>query len=343
MFVRIALGIDGRQQADPIQAEEVRKVSRKGKEREESISILNDDHQAELQEVESQVLGNGNGGISDPDGERFEQNGNGNTSDGSNSSSSSSHHQNHSNGNSMSIQSNVEKALNYGRKHFQPFLKSHLNEIQRLFTFLLFLPSAALGNGMENGHSNGVSMQLDESIMSFQTAKNDFDLDAELDLDLEVKLDLNDPNNHFGNPSLNYNHHHHHPSHLGGGGEEAMEIDERKDGEGEGEDDLPIPSPLHLSLLSILPEPYRPLLHPNLTHAPFLLPMFKVEFCSRVGVAKEPPLRIGVEVGAGGALNRIWKVRNMMMKSGNEWSQGDELPVSFLKEEKAKKKRKGDS
>lgn len=329
MFVRIALGIDGREQGNPIQAtsEEVRKVSTKGKgkEREESSSlILNDDHQAELQEVESQVLGNG--GISDPDGERFEQNANGNSSDGSNSSSSSGHHHHHSNGNTLNIQSNVEKALNYGRKHFQPFLKSHLNEIQKLFTFLLFLPSASLGNGMENGNGNGVSMQLDESIMSFQTAKNDFDLDAELDLDLEVKLDLNDPNNHFGNPSLNYNNHHH-PSHLG---EEAMEIDERKDGEGEGEgEDLPIPSPLHLSLLSILPEPYRPLLHPNLTHAPFLLPMFKVEFCSRVGVAKEPPLRIGVEVGAGGALNRIWKVRNMMMKSGNEWSQGDELPVSL--------------
>jgi hypothetical protein len=97
---------------NPIQAtsEEVRKVSTKGKgkEREESSSlILNDDHQAELQEVESQVLGNVV--ISDPDGERFEQNANGNSSDGSNSSSSSSHHHHHSNGNTLNIQSNVEK------------------------------------------------------------------------------------------------------------------------------------------------------------------------------------------------------------------------------------------
>lgn len=296
MFVRIALGVDQRS----TNSESQPMMDRKGKGKKKAPNT-DEPMETDTQEVEHQL----DNGINDPDGERFDQ---------SSDSDSSSNHHHRSNSNS-SIQSNVHKALSYGRIYFKPFLTTHLSEVQKLFSFLLFLPTAA--HNATNPHSTthlGNGIQLDDSIMSFETARNDFDLDAELDLDREVKLDLNNPDNYQISSS------------------DEMDVDNELSNSNkvDGGIDLPKPSPLHVSLISILPPPYRSLLHPNLTHAPFLLPIFKVEFCARAGVAKEPPLRIGVEVGAGGALNRIWKVRNMMVKSGNEWSQGDELPVSFF-------------
>lgn len=91
----------------------------------------------------------------------------------------------------------------------------------------------------------------------------------------------------------------------------------------EGLDSVPVE---HLVLT--VPLVYRPLLEASLVHAPLLEPLFKLEFCARNQIAKDAPLAIGVEVGAGGALNKIIKVKAVMKERGNEWSQADELPVS---------------
>ncbi|PWZ01928.1 hypothetical protein BCV70DRAFT_198212 [Testicularia cyperi] len=82
-------------------------------------------------------------------------------------------------------------------------------------------------------------------------------------------------------------------------------------------------------LLPSVPPVYRPLLDANLVHAPFLEPFFRLEFCAKNRLAKEAPLSIAVEVGAGGALNRIIKVKAVMKQRGNEWSQADELPIEI--------------
>ncbi len=93
----------------------------------------------------------------------------------------------------------------------------------------------------------------------------------------------------------------------------------------EGYDSVPVEH-----LLPTVPAIYRPLLDANLVHTSLLEPLFKVEYCARNRIAKDAPLAIGVDVGAGGALNRIIKVKAVMKERGNEWSQADELPVSAL-------------
>ncbi|CDR99756.1 uncharacterized protein SPSC_01281 [Sporisorium scitamineum] len=137
---------------------------------------------------------------------------------------------------------NVERALAYGREHFQPFRTTHLAEIQRLFTLLAFLPAFI--------------------------------------------------------PAQAY-------------GPEGLES-------------VPVEH-----LVPTVPLVYRPLLDANLVHAPLLEPLFKLEFCARNQIAKDAPLAIGVEVGAGGALNKIIKVKAVMKERGNEWSQADELPIEI--------------
>ncbi|CEH17313.1 Predicted E3 ubiquitin ligase [Ceraceosorus bombacis] len=82
-------------------------------------------------------------------------------------------------------------------------------------------------------------------------------------------------------------------------------------------------------LFTSMPLQYRHFLDNNTMHGPLLAPLFEAEWCARKGVAKEAPLKLAVEVGAGGALNRIAKVRAVMKQSGNEWSQADELPVEI--------------
>ncbi len=137
---------------------------------------------------------------------------------------------------------NKERALAYGREHFKPFRVTHLFEIQRLFTLLLYLPAfiAAPAYGPE------------------------------------------------------------------------------------GFDSVPVEH-----LLPTIPPIYRPLLDASLVHTPLLEPLFKLEFCARNRIPKHAPLSIGVEVGAGGALNKIIKVKAVMKERGNEWSQADELPIEI--------------
>ncbi|KAE8204176.1 hypothetical protein CF328_g1240 [Tilletia controversa] len=72
------------------------------------------------------------------------------------------------------------------------------------------------------------------------------------------------------------------------------------------------------------------LLNPNLVHVPALLPLFRLDYCAHMGVARESPLQIAVEIGAGGALSRIMKVRQVMKITATERSQVDELPVEIL-------------
>ncbi|MCO5582988.1 hypothetical protein L7F22_036893 [Adiantum nelumboides] len=132
--------------------------------------------------------------------------------------------------------SNIEAALHYGRRHFRPTQPAHLDEMKRLFTFILFLP--------------------------------------------QVYQNRSSP-----------------------------------------------PIPLSTAQLSVVPLSYHGFLDDAQMHSMSLLPLFQREFTARMGVSRDPPLKVAVEVGAGGALNRIIKVKTLMKERGNEWSQADELPV----------------
>ncbi|PWN89911.1 hypothetical protein FA10DRAFT_271726 [Acaromyces ingoldii] len=132
--------------------------------------------------------------------------------------------------------SNIEAALHYGRRHFRPTQPAHLDEMKRLFTFILFLP--------------------------------------------QVYQNRSSP-----------------------------------------------PIPLSAAQLSVVPLSYHGFLDDAQMHSMSLLPLFQREFTARMGVSRDPPLKVAVEVGAGGALNRIIKVKTLMKERGNEWSQADELPV----------------
>lgn len=57
--------------------------------------------------------------------------------------------------------------------------------------------------------------------------------------------------------------------------------------------------------------------------------MFEKEYCARLGLSCELPLRIVGDIGGGGALARIEKGRKVMRDKKSEWSQIDELPVSM--------------
>lgn len=92
----------------------------------------------------------------------------------------------------------------------------------------------------------------------------------------------------------------------------------------DGSDSVPVEH-----LLPTVPAVYRPLLDAKLVHAPFLEPLFRLEFSSRNRVSKEAPLATCVEVGAGGALSQIIKVKTIMRERKNEWSQADELPIEI--------------
>lgn len=58
--------------------------------------------------------------------------------------------------------------------------------------------------------------------------------------------------------------------------------------------------------------------------------MLTQEFCAKLGMSKQLPLRVVGDIGAGGALSRIEKGRKVMRERKSEWSQTDELPVRVL-------------
>ena len=61
-----------------------------------------------------------------------------------------------------------------------------------------------------------------------------------------------------------------------------------------------------------------------------LHPSFSREYCARLGLGKQVPLRVVGDIGGGGALGRIEKGRKVMRERKSEWSQTNELPVSLL-------------
>ncbi|KNZ58293.1 hypothetical protein VP01_195g9 [Puccinia sorghi] len=61
-------------------------------------------------------------------------------------------------------------------------------------------------------------------------------------------------------------------------------------------------------------------------HADHLVPLFTKEFYARLEWSKELPLTVATELGSGGALAKIAKVRSVMKEKRTEWSQADELP-----------------
>jgi len=64
-------------------------------------------------------------------------------------------------------------------------------------------------------------------------------------------------------------------------------------------------------------------------HADHLVPLFTKEFYARLEWSKELPLTVATELGSGGALAKIAKVRSVMKEKRTEWSQADELPVEI--------------
>ncbi|KAI8451380.1 hypothetical protein BY996DRAFT_3793352 [Phakopsora pachyrhizi] len=64
-------------------------------------------------------------------------------------------------------------------------------------------------------------------------------------------------------------------------------------------------------------------------HAYHLVPLFTKEFNARMEWSKELPLKVATDLGSGGALAKIAKVRSVMKEKRTEWSQSDELPVEI--------------
>ncbi|EGF99650.1 uncharacterized protein MELLADRAFT_45698 [Melampsora larici-populina 98AG31] len=64
-------------------------------------------------------------------------------------------------------------------------------------------------------------------------------------------------------------------------------------------------------------------------HAHHLIPLFTQEFYAALRWSKELPLVVATDLGSGGALAKIAKVRSVMKEKRTEWSQADELPVEI--------------
>lgn len=61
-----------------------------------------------------------------------------------------------------------------------------------------------------------------------------------------------------------------------------------------------------------------------------LMGMFTGAFLRRVGLQRDSPLSVVTDIGGGGAMARIQKVRAVMKEKRTEWSAVDELPVRPL-------------
>ncbi|EIN07386.1 hypothetical protein PUNSTDRAFT_89659 [Punctularia strigosozonata HHB-11173 SS5] len=83
--------------------------------------------------------------------------------------------------------------------------------------------------------------------------------------------------------------------------------------------------PAYLPLARLQASPYAdlasPSLHFDLEH------VFAKEYCARLGMSRQAPLRVVGDVGGGGALARIEKGRRVMRERRSEWSHTDELPI----------------
>jgi hypothetical protein len=84
---------------------------------------------------------------------------------------------------------------------------------------------------------------------------------------------------------------------------------------------------LYLPLERLAKSPYRDLVDPSLHR--IIQVEFAKEYCASVGLSRTLPLRTVGDIGAGGAIVRIEKGKKVMREKKSEWSQTDELPVSF--------------
>ena len=64
-------------------------------------------------------------------------------------------------------------------------------------------------------------------------------------------------------------------------------------------------------------------------HAPYLVHLFASEYCRSLNMSKELPLKVVTDIGGGGALAKIAKVRGVMKEKRTEWSTAQELPVEI--------------
>lgn len=85
---------------------------------------------------------------------------------------------------------------------------------------------------------------------------------------------------------------------------------------------------IYLPLPKLVNSPYGDLASPALHKD--LKPSFAREYCASLGLGKQVPLRVVGDIGGGGALSRIEKGRKVMRERKSEWSQTNELPVSFF-------------
>lgn len=98
-------------------------------------------------------------------------------------------------------------------------------------------------------------------------------------------------------------------------------------------------STIYLPFRRLLQSPYAPLYtHYIVPSSPVpkagpvessaLCASFAAAFLERLGLPKESPLSVVTDIGGGGAMGRIQKVRNVMKEKKTEWSAVGELPVS---------------
>ncbi|MBW0525351.1 hypothetical protein O181_065066 [Austropuccinia psidii MF-1] len=97
-----------------------------------------------------------------------------------------------------------------------------------------------------------------------------------------------------------------------------------------------VASTLYIPLCKLKRSPYAELFqsfHGNngqpWVHADHLVPLFTKEYYAQLEWSKELPLKIATDLGSGGALAKIAKVRSVMKEKRTEWSQADELPVEI--------------
>jgi len=84
---------------------------------------------------------------------------------------------------------------------------------------------------------------------------------------------------------------------------------------------------MYLPLSRMKVSPYADLADPSIHFN--LETRFAREFCAKLGLSKDLPLRVVGDIGAGGALARIEKGRKLMRERRSEWSQTDELPIEI--------------
>ena len=64
-------------------------------------------------------------------------------------------------------------------------------------------------------------------------------------------------------------------------------------------------------------------------HAPHLVELFASEYCTSLSMPRDLPLKVVTDIGGGGALAKIAKVRGVMKEKRTGWSTVTELPVEI--------------